>query len=92
MSDFTKMSSKGQVVIPRPIRDALALTVGTALEVAHVGDMIVLRRATGTDLAARLTRLAERGQSLADRAGIHTERDVVRAVRNLRRERARRRG
>ena len=92
MSDFTKMSSKGQVVIPRPIRDALALTSGTALEVAHVGDMIVLRRATSTDLTARLTRLAERGQALAARAGVHTDRDVVKAVRDLRREQARRRG
>jgi antitoxin PrlF len=92
MSDFTKISSKGQVVIPRLIRDALSLTSGTALEVAHVGDMVVLRRARTSDLPNRLLRLAKRGEALAKRAGVRSDMELVKIVRHVRQERTRKRG
>lgn len=39
------VSSKGQVVIPKEIRDRHGLDAGTQLEVEDRGDAIVLRRA-----------------------------------------------
>ena len=41
---FTKMSSKGQVVIPRSIREILKLEVGTPFAVSEQGDMILLKK------------------------------------------------
>ena len=41
----TTVSSKGQVVIPKEIRDRHGLDPGTRLEVEDRGDVIVLRRA-----------------------------------------------
>lgn len=41
---FTKLSSKGQVVIPRGIREILKLKPGTPFVVSEQGDMILLRK------------------------------------------------
>jgi AbrB family looped-hinge helix DNA binding protein len=39
----TKISTKGQVVLPRPVREKLGLRPGDALDVKMDGDAIVLR-------------------------------------------------
>jgi AbrB family looped-hinge helix DNA binding protein len=41
---FTKASSKGQVVIPRGIRKKLDIREGSLLAVAAEGDLIVLKK------------------------------------------------
>ncbi|MCP4573495.1 MAG: AbrB/MazE/SpoVT family DNA-binding domain-containing protein [bacterium] len=40
----TRMSSKGQVVIPRAIRDRLGLRPGTQFVVVGDGDVVILKR------------------------------------------------
>lgn len=43
----TRMSSKGQIIIPKPLRTMLHWTAGTELEVIDVGEGLLLRpRAT----------------------------------------------
>lgn len=42
MNAFTTLSSKGQVVIPKDIRDALHLKSGEKLSVARQGNRIVM--------------------------------------------------
>jgi len=44
MADTT-VSTKGQVVIPKEIRQRLGWGPGTSLEVEHQGDRVVLRQA-----------------------------------------------
>lgn len=39
----TKMSSKGQIVIPENIRDSLGLTAGTQFVVVGKGDTVILK-------------------------------------------------
>ena len=64
-----RISSKGQLVIPRQVRRALALKAGDTLELEMVGDTVVLRRPddesalaalygclSGVDLIAELER------------------------------------
>ena len=41
----TRLSSKGQLIIPKPVRDRHGWGVGTELEVEDRGDVVVLRRA-----------------------------------------------
>jgi AbrB family looped-hinge helix DNA binding protein len=40
--DTTTLTSKGQLVIPKPVRDALHLKTGTSLSVTTDGERIVL--------------------------------------------------
>lgn len=42
----TRLSSKGQVVLPKSIRDALHLEEGTEFVVSTEGNAVVLRRST----------------------------------------------
>jgi AbrB family looped-hinge helix DNA binding protein len=44
----TRLSSKGQLIIPKPVRDRHGWGVGTELEVEDCGDVVVLRRAEPT--------------------------------------------
>jgi AbrB family looped-hinge helix DNA binding protein len=43
------MSSKGQVVIPKPIRDSLDLNEGDSLIAYARGDLIILKRVDGSE-------------------------------------------
>lgn len=44
MSSETKLSVKGQVVIPKDVRDALHWEAGVPLSVTRTGDSVILRR------------------------------------------------
>ncbi len=48
MNVRAKVSSKGQLVLPKAVRDAHGLGPGSEVEVESVGDTIVLRPATRT--------------------------------------------
>ena len=66
----TKISSKGQIVIPSPVRRALAIKAGTAFIVLARGDTIVLHRLKEPpwQFFSELTRQAARQGESHDRA------------------------
>lgn len=43
LMETTKLSSKGQVIIPKPVRASLRWASGQELVVIHVGDSVLLR-------------------------------------------------
>jgi len=50
MLSATKMSTKGQIVIPKQIREALDLKAGDPIVMAMDGDRLILRKITLEDL------------------------------------------
>ena len=81
----TRMSSKGQVVIPEDVRKALRLEVGAQFVVLGEGDTIVLKRIavpTKSELRAMLGKV----RSQARRSGLKPSnvRDAIRRVRRAR--------
>lgn len=53
-----KVTEKGQITIPKPLRDALGIGAGTEVEFERVDDAIVVRKATDAPT---------RGQQMVDR-------------------------
>ena len=77
MIDVTKISSKGQVVIPKPIRDSLDLMEGDRLIAYARGDLIIFKRLNGGE--SILSLLSPPLREKAEELGI-TRKDVEDAV------------
>jgi antitoxin PrlF len=54
------VSEKGQITIPKPLRESLALTPGTALEFEEREGLLIGRRVTEHDPLSRLVGLLPR--------------------------------
>lgn len=81
----TKVSSRGQVVIPTEIRKSLGLREGTGLLVFRVGDSIILKSPSITESAETTRHLAAIRRKIKV-LGI-TREDIERETREVRLER-----
>ena len=61
----TKMSTKGQIVIPKQLREKLGLQPGDPLAIAVDGDRLVLRKITLDDLLQESERNYREGKTLS---------------------------
>lgn len=79
----TRLSSKGQVVIPEQVRKDLGLEPGARFVVLADGDVVILKR---IDVPSRseLRALAAKARKQARRAGVKRS-DVSNAIRTVRR-------
>lgn len=81
----TKLSSRGQVVIPEEIRERLGLEAGARFVVLGEGDTVVLKRIRPPSLAEFET-LLDRARTAAAEAGLREE-DVEEVIRRIRESR-----
>jgi len=80
---MTRLSEKGQVVIPNELRKQMGLKVGTRFIVMGLEDTILLRRLELSQERIRLKRLLERSRKQAKRVGF-TEKEVDRLIHSFR--------
>ncbi len=80
MPALTKLSTKGQVVIPTQLRKELGLEPGAQLIASRMQDFLILKRVSIADPKKEFRRLAARGQERAKRLGVRSEGDVVRMI------------
>ena len=80
--DVTRMSVKGQVVIPGDIRRALGLAAGTKFVVAGEGDTVILRK-IGRPALEEAERLFGASRKFAKRTGLKKS-DVKKTIRRSR--------
>ena len=78
----TKLSSKGQVVIPEAIRERLGLEAGVQFVVVAEGDVVVLKVLNAPNMSD-FKALLDKAQESADAAGLTPE-DVEEAIRHVR--------
>ena len=81
--DMTRLSEKGQIVIPRELRKQMGLKEGTRFIVMGLEDTIVLRRLELPEERMRLKRLLELSRKRAERLGF-TEKEVDRLIHSFR--------
>ena len=79
----TKLSSKGQVVIPEDVRKELGLEPGAQFVVMGEGDLVILKKIEAPD-RSEFRALAKKVRSQARKAGMKRS-DVKKAVRTARR-------
>ncbi|MBR9703156.1 AbrB/MazE/SpoVT family DNA-binding domain-containing protein [Candidatus Woesearchaeota archaeon] len=61
MADITKISTKGQVVIPNELRKQLGISEGDTLQIEKVGKLLVLKKIELSSLAKELGGSNKRG-------------------------------
>jgi AbrB family looped-hinge helix DNA binding protein len=78
----TRMSSKGQVVIPEAVRDRLGLRAGAEFVVLGDGDVVILKAIQAPPMA-EFDHLIAKAEAAAKEAGL-TRTDISRAVKDAR--------
>jgi len=67
--DFTRLSEKGQVVIPSEMRKRLKLKEGTRFIILGLDDTIVLRKLEPSQEKLRLKQLLAKSRAKAEKTG-----------------------
>ena len=78
----TKMSSKGQIVIPEDIRKKLGLQPGSQFVVIGEDDTVILKMITAPDMS-QFDDLISRARTQARKAGLKRS-DISSAIRKIR--------
>lgn len=81
--DLTKLSRKGQVVIPNTIRKTLGLKEGAKFLVVGIGDTILLRRLELSKEKMKLKRFLQESRKKAKKVGF-TAAEIERFIRDTR--------
>ncbi|MEK6928533.1 MAG: AbrB/MazE/SpoVT family DNA-binding domain-containing protein [Nanoarchaeota archaeon] len=84
--ETTKMSSRGQIVIPQNVREEIEANEGTIFIVMTSGDTLLLKKVetpSKQEVLENLEKMAKEGEKIAEKAGIK-ERDVANIVRRFR--------
>ncbi|MBQ6257946.1 MAG: AbrB/MazE/SpoVT family DNA-binding domain-containing protein, partial [Clostridia bacterium] len=79
LTEVTAVSSKGQIVLPKTIRDSLALRSGTRLMVMSDGENILLKPIRRPDIS-EFRQMMDQAAQWASDAGM-TEEDISDAIR-----------
>ena len=82
LTDVTAVSSKGQIVLPKPIRDSLSLMAGARLMVMCDGENILLKPIRKPDIS-EFRAMMDQAAQWASEAGM-TEEDIADAVQEIR--------
>ena len=78
----TRLSSKGQVVIPEEIRDRLGLKAGAQFVVLGDRDVVILKVIQTPDMA-QFDEIVQRARKAAKRSSLKKQ-DIARAVQRVR--------
>ena len=82
MSDVAAVSSKGQIVLPKAIRESLNIDTGAKLMVFSDGDSILLKPIPTPDIS-EFKKLMDAASEWAKRVGM-TEADIADAIKTVR--------
>ncbi|MCD7712398.1 MAG: AbrB/MazE/SpoVT family DNA-binding domain-containing protein [Firmicutes bacterium] len=80
--DNAKVMAKGQITIPKDVRDALGVSSGDRVTFVVEGNTV--RMVNSAVYAMQLLQMQMQGE--AERSGLNTEDDVINAVKELRAE------
>jgi AbrB family looped-hinge helix DNA binding protein len=68
--DATRVSEKGQIVIPKEVRDKLGLKAGSKLIIIATSDLMIMQKAELVGERMRAWEIVNRAKSLAEKLGL----------------------
>jgi len=68
--DMTKVSEKGQIVMPKEVRDKLGLKTGSKLIIIATSDLMIMQKAELVGERMRAWEIVNRARSLAEKLGL----------------------
>jgi len=68
--DNTRVSEKGQIVIPKEVRDKLGLKAGSKLIIIATSDLMIMQKAELVGERMRAWEIVNRARSLAEKLGL----------------------
>lgn len=83
--ELAKVTTKGQITIPKSIRDKLELKEGSKIIFLQKGEDIVIKNSA----MLALEKMQDEFEGEAERLGIKDEEDVVKLVKEFRKEKER---
>lgn len=81
--ELAKVTSKGQITIPKSIRDMLKVKEGSKILFFKQGDEVIIKNAA----MISLEKIQKEFEGEAERLGLETEEDVVKMIKEFRKER-----
>ena len=81
--DFTRLSEKGQIVIPSEMRKKMRLKEGTRFVILGLNDTIVLRRLELSQERIRLKQLLAKSREKAEKVGF-TQKEIDKLIESSR--------
>jgi len=68
--DTTKVSEKGQIVIPKEVRDKLGLKAGSKLIIIATSDLMIMQKAELVGERMRAWEIVNKARLLAEKLGL----------------------
>ena len=81
--ELAKVTSKGQITIPKEIREMLKIKEGSKILFFKRGDEVIIKNAS----MIALEKIQKEFEGEAERLGLKTEEDVVKLIKDFRKER-----
>jgi len=81
--ELAKVTTKGQITIPKTIREALQIKEGSKILFFKKGDEVVIKNAA----MISLEKIQKEFEGEAQRLNLNTEEDVVQLIKEFRKER-----
>lgn len=80
--DNAKVMAKGQITLPKDIREALGVKTGDRVTLIHKDDQVIMMNSAA--YAMKMLQTAMEGE--AEKAGLNSDDDVVEMIMKMRRE------
>ncbi len=71
--EITKISTKGQVVIPAHFREELKLDIGTTIVISKINDFLILKKVKLKDPKEEFKELTKIGSEWSKKTGVNEE-------------------
>ncbi|HLC31792.1 MAG TPA: AbrB/MazE/SpoVT family DNA-binding domain-containing protein [Candidatus Nanoarchaeia archaeon] len=80
MLEITKISSKGQIVIPVKMRESLELVEGSSIAITIQDNIMMIKKVDTEQLQEEFKKLTREGEHIAKKNNLKTEEEIMERI------------